>query len=1074
MKSAYVGNLEKGTQGNRVRLMDAPPASVYAAVQKGKAEMLTQNPSRSRRRSSGALARARAWTSLACLMASCGNQPINAQDQTAIPTVSEPASSLSAGEPRPQVDFTRQIWPIFSKNCLACHGSENQESGFRLDSRELALTSGEEHAPNLIPGKSAASNLLRFASHEVEGLEMPPDGEPLSAEQLDLLRRWIDQGAEWGEVPEADPGEALNWWSLKPLVSPPVPAHSPGCRNELDAFVRSKLAALGIAPSPEADRRTLIRRVSFDLIGLPPTPEEIAAFLADTSDNAYEQLVTRLLASPRYGERWARHWMDAAHFAETHGHDQDRIREHAWPYRDYLIAAFNEDKPYTRFVQEQVAGDALFPDEPQATVALGFLAAGPWDESSLRDIREDTIDRQIGRYLDRDNMLTNVMSNFTSSTVQCARCHNHKFDPIPQTDYYALQAVFSGVERANRTFDVDPNIHRQRLTLQTKKRRLENDNLARREVLLSPSVAAEVAVWEQELTAARAAWTILAPASVGSAGGATLTPLADHSVLASGTAADQDTYTLTFALPAGKVTAIRLETLADESLPLDGPGRQDNGNLHLSELEAFSGEGEQSRLEFARATADFDQTDWEVSKAIDGSPQTAWGIYPQVGRSHVASFELKQPLTASAGTTLTVVLKQLHGGRHLIGRVRIAVSSAPGALLVLPPERIEAILAVPQNQRSPEQQLELALYQQQSKLAGELAALPPPSYVYAAASDFVPDGGLKPPPGPRPIHVLKRGDIRQPMDEVFPGALSCIAELPARFELPETTSEAQRRAALARWLTNPNHPLVWRSIVNRVWHWHFGRGIAATPNDFGRMGGLPTHPELLDWLAIWFRDHGQSLKQLHYLIVTSATYRQTTANRQANDPATTQDVDNQFLWRMNRSRLDAESIRDALLAVTGQLDLRMGGPSDRQFDLQPGSHVTPIIDYGKFDLAGPGANRRSIYRFLFRTLPDPFMESLDCPAGDTITPVRENSVTVQQALALWNDALVARRCEQFAARLRGISPSRSEQIAIALELALGRPPTAEELTELTAYSEVHGLENLCRVIFNLNEFVFIN
>jgi mono/diheme cytochrome c family protein len=1054
--------------------MDAPPASVYAAVQKGEAEMLKQNPVRSRRRSSGALARARAWTMLACLMGSCGNQPINAQDQVPSPAVSETASSQSVGEPSPRVDFTREIWPILTQHCLACHGSENQESGFRLDSRELALTSGDGHAPNLVPGESAASNLLRFARGEVEDLEMPPEGEPLSAEQLELLGRWIDEGAKWGDVPTTDPTEALQWWSLQPLLAPPVPAQAPGGRNEVDAFIRSQLAAHGLSPSPEADRRTLIRRVSFDLIGLPPTAEEIEAFIADTRDNAYEQLVTRLLASPRYGERWARHWMDAAHFAETHGHDQDRIREHAWPYRDYLITAFNEDKPYARFVQEQVAGDVLFPDDPQATVALGFLAAGPWDESSLRDIREDTLDRQIGRYLDRDDMLTNVMSNFASATVQCARCHNHKFDPIPQADYYALQAVFSGVERANRAFDPDPEMGRQRLALQARKKLLDTDSLARREELLSQQVITEVEAWEEGLKATRAAWTTLSSVSAVSSGGATLTVLADHSLLASGTAAEQDNYTLTFPLPAGKITAIRVETLADDSLPHRGPGRQDNGNLHLSELEAFYGEDSGTRLEFSRAVADFDQIDWGVARAIDGNPQTAWGIYPEVGKSHAASFELKQPLSATTGQTLTVMLKQLHGGRHLIGRVRIAISAAPAALAVIPPEKIEAILDIPRTERTEEQQLELALYQQQAQLSAELAALPPPSYVYAAASEFIPDGGLKPPPGPRPIHVLKRGDIRQPLDEASPGALSCIAALPARFELPDSGDEAERRAALARWLTDRNHPLVWRSIVNRVWHWHFGRGIVATPNDFGRMGAEPSHPELLDWLAVWFRDHGQSLKQLHYLIVTSTTYRQVSAARAEDDPATIQDIDNRLLWRMNRTRLDAESIRDAMLAVAGQLDLRMGGPSDRQFDLQPGSHVTPIIDYGKFDLDGPGANRRSIYRFLFRTLPDPFMESLDCPAGDTITPVRDNSVTVQQALAMWNDALVARRSEQLAARLRTMMPNTTEQVAAAVELTLGRRATTPELNDLVAYAEQHGLENLCRVIFNLNEFVFVN
>ncbi len=973
-----------------------------------------------------------------------------------------------------RVDFARDVWPILSGKCLRCHGPNNQESGFRLDQRETALNGGDEHAPNIVPGNSGESNLIRFASGLVDGMEMPPEGDPLTAEQINILRRWIDQGAEWADMAEAAKAAALDWWSLKPLVLPAVPESRAGCRNELDAFIRAKLSTLGIAPSPEADRRTLIRRVYFDLIGLPPTPEEIDEFVTSPASDAYEQVVDRLLASPRYGERWARHWMDAAHFAETHGHDQDRIRENAWPYRDYLINAFNADKPFACFVQEQIAGDVLFPDDPAATIALGFLAAGPWDESSLRDIREDTIDRQIGRYLDRDDMISNVMNNFVSSTVQCARCHDHKFDPISQGDYYALQAVFSGVERANRMFDVDPKVNRQRQALRARKRELENDNARRREDLLSRETQNEVANWERDLAQARGAWKILGPETAISAGGATLKPLDDHSVLAGGTNPETDTYTISFSPPAGEFTSMRLETLTDESLPHKGPGRQDNGNLHLSEFEAFSGGVDGTRIEIAHATADFEQADWGIARAIDGNPQTAWGIFPKVGSPHSAVFEFKQKQSFSAGQKLTVVVKQLHGGRHLIGRLRVAISNSPTYVAAMPPANIEAILAENPERRTADQQIELALYQQRTKIDAALTRLPPPSYVYAVANDFEPDGGLKPPPRPLPIHVLKRGDIRQPLDEAAPGSLVCVASVPARFEVSGLASEGERRAALARWLTDTQNTLTWRSIVNRVWQFHFGRGIVATPNDFGRMGALPSHPELLDWLALWFRDNGQSLKQLHRLIVTSATYRQSSASRPTGTASMTLDADNQFLWRMNRTRLDAECIRDTVLAVSGKLDLMMGGPSDRQFDLKPGSHVTPIIDYSKFDLDSPSGNRRSIYRFLFRTLPDPFMESLDCPAGDTITPGRENSVTVQQALAMWNDAFMARQSEHFAARLRTQGKTTADCVRTAFRLTLGREPNSEELPDFSAYADRHGLENLCRVIFNLNEFVFVN
>ena len=382
----------------------------------------------------------------------------------------------------------------------------------------------------------------------------------------------------------------------------------------------------------------------------------------------------------------------------------------------------------------------------------------------------------------------------------------------------------------------------------------------------------------------------------------------------------------------------------------------------------------------------------------------------------------------------------------------------------LPPE-IATILA--STGRTDDQRAALTAFLLKEKVARDLAALPAPSFVYAAASEFEPDGALKPSGGPRPIFRLHRGEITQPREAAEPGALSCLAALPARFA--STADEGARRAALARWLTAPENALTWRSIVNRVWHLHFGRGLVATPNDFGRMGSAPSHPELLDWLAVWFRDeaHG-SLKALHRLIVTSATYRRSSAKSGGAD------ADNIFLAHMNRTRLDAESIRDTVLAISGQLDLRTGGPSDRQFDLQPGIHVTPRVDYAKFDVNSTAGRRRSVYRFLFRTLPDPFMDALDCPAGDQLAPARNASVTVQQALALWNSAFLTRHAELFAERVKTSTPDLDAQIKTACNLALGRAPTPAEQTEFTAYAQQHGLANLCRVILNSNEFLFLN
>jgi len=917
-------------------------------------------------------------------------------------------------------------------------------------------------------------------------------------------------------------------WAFQPLNRPNIPdsrasRHAPV--NPIDAFIGARLGQQGLELSPEADKRTLLRRVCFDLIGLPPTPEEMSAFLNESASEAYEHAVDRLLASPRYGERWARHWMDAVHFAETHGHDQDRIRTNAWPYRDYLIASFNSDKPYRRFVLEQVAGDVLFPDDPQAVVALGLIAAGPWDESSLRDIREDTIDRQIGRYLDRDDMVTTVMQTFTSTTVQCARCHDHKFDPIPQRDYYALQAVFAGVDRANRVYDADPAVHRRRHALLQLRKRVERGE---RDLLLAADTQRDVAQWERARAESRVEWKLVEPRTFISAGGAALTRQSDGSVLAGGTRPERDTYTITAAMPLSTVTAVRLEVLTDPSLPKNGPGRQDNGNLHLSEFQVLlfePGASQPRELPLVNPTADFNQAGWTIQHALDRNEKTAWGIHPAEGEAHQAVFQLNPPIAVPAGATLAFVLKQLHGEAHLIGRPRLSVTDVqpPERARILPAE-IERILATPASQRSDDQRQAIAAFHLKEKISADLAELPKPSLVYAAANEFEPDGGLKPAGAPRSVQLLRRGDINKPLEPASPGALACVGALPARFDIADSGDEGARRAALAQWLAHEDNPLTWRSAVNRVWHHHFGRGLVDTPNDFGKMGGRPSHPELLDWLAAWFRDdaHG-SLKQLHRLIVTSATYRQTSAlaadvsrlnskpaagyragaQASANDFQTSSgsstqrpagptsheenqslltsavtaaqiDSDNRLLWRMNRTRLDAEQVRDAILRISDSLDLRMGGPGDMQFDLQAGIHVTPKVDYTKFDVASPAARRRSIYRFLFRTLPDPFMDALDCPAGDQLTPSRNVSVTVQQALAMWNNAFVAYYAEKFAARLESNVRTSEGRVKLACELAFNRQPTREEISDLVAYAEKHGFANFCRLILNSNEFMFIN
>ena len=878
----------------------------------------------------------------------------------------------------------------------------------------------------------------------------------------------------------AEPAPA--WWAFQPIKQPPPPKLSPSAnswvRNPIDAFILAKLNEKQFTPAPEADRRTLIRRLYFDLIGLPPTPEAVKEFELDTRPDAYERLVETLLASTHYGERWARHWMDIVHFGETHGHDQDRIRPHAWRYRDYLIEAFNSDRPYSEFVQEQIAVDVLFPEMTNRIPALGFLAAGPWDESSLRDIREDTIDRQIGYYLDRDDVVSTVMGTFQSLTVHCARCHDHKFDPIAQEDYYALQAVFAGIGRGNLSFDADPKTGQKREILRKTLQSIEAKKASLLKQLESQEFRQELIVWEKQQGEGIKQWTLIDPITAISTQGSTLSKQPDGSIRSEGKRPERDTYAITWRTKLSNLTGLRLEVLTDDTLPHHGPGRQDNGNLHLSEFRVQvsslkDGKAETPRsIVIRRSLADYDQPGWTIAHSIDGIATTAWGIYPQVGKPHHALFAFSEAVGTGEEIELTIHLDQLHGAGHLIGRFRLAATTSKLASLDHQPSpQLESLLAVPAEKRTPAQWQDLGWVYLREKTQAELATLPATNLVYGAAKEFEIDGGHRPVAMPRTVHLLKRGDIRKPQAEASPGTISCLPELPSRFTLPAPSPEGARRAALAQWITRKDNPLTWRSIVNRVWHFHFGKGLVDSPSDFGKMGSLPSHPELLDYLASRFIEQGGSVKELHRLIVTSAVYRQSSHN-QAEFAA--KDADNRFLWRMPRTRLDAEQVRDSMLMLSGRLDGRMNGPSDQQFSLKPGPHVTPIIDYTKFDWNRPTGHRRSVYRFIFRTLPDPLVDCLDGADASQPTPVRNSSVTALQALSLMNSDFVLASSEAFAKNLSQRSNKIEEQIDLACRSVWGRLPRAEERIDFRRYVDQHGLANFCRVLLNSNEFLFVN
>ena len=755
------------------------------------------------------------------------------------------------------------VRPILAQRCQGCHQGSAAPAGLSL----VDATTVQRSARRILDAVASG--------------RMPKAGAALKPLEIEAIRQWAN---------------AETWWSLRPLPF----AASPG---SIDGFIRSELAKRRLTPSPAADRRTLIRRVTFDLHGLPPSTGEVKTFVEDRSPDAYARLVDRLLASPRYGERWARHWFDVIHYGESHGYDKDKPRLNAWPYRDWLIAAFNNDKPYARFVEEQIGGDVIYPEDPQATVATGFLAAGPWDFVGHQELKEGTSDKELTRVLDRDDVVAQTMSTFVSTTAHCARCHDHKFDPIPQVDYYRLQAVFAGVDRADRPFDDDPALY------------------GRRRALLERKRAAQLE----------------------------LQPLLDK---------------IEFATSAELVEVDN--RIRDASLLI----------THIGEPKTAAVAAEKTMLQARR----------------------------------VKDTGLRQSLLD--GVTGTAI----HG----------EIAAARGRLKVID---------------------------------AEIAALPAPRYVYAASSFFERAGNFRPPLEPRPIHLLKRGSVTAPGELMRPGALSAVPGSGAGFD---ARTEGAGRKGLAQWITAQENMLTWRSAVNRAWHFHFGAGLVDTPNDFGRMGGQPSHPELLDWLAVWFRDEAKgSLKKLHRLILLSEAYQQSSASRP--EPLKV-DADNRLLWRMNRGRLDAESVHDAALAVAGQLDLTMGGPSVQMFWFK--NDHSPIYDYARFDPAAPGANRRSVYRFLVRSVADPFFDRLDCPDPSVLTPKRSTTLTAIQALALWNNPFMLRMSEQLAAR--------ATSVAEMAELVWQRPPTAAELTPLTNYAAKHGKPSLARLLFNTNEFLFVD
>ena len=953
------------------------------------------------------------------------------------------------------VDFARDIQPLLAKRCYECHGASKQKNGLRLDRKAEAFKGGES-GPAFVPGKSRESRLI----HNVAGLNpdtvMPQKGERLSAEQIGLLRAWIDQGAVW---PDTDPASNKTHWAF---VSPVRPAARPvknkkWVRNPIDNFVLARLGKERLAPSPEADRVTLIRRLSLDLTGLPPSPQEVDEFLADKNKNAYAQLVERLLASPHYGERWGRHWLDAARYADSNGFEKDRTRS-IWPYRDWVINAFNRDLPFDQFTVEQLAGDLL----PNATLdqrlATGFLRnsmvnmeGGVEPEKFRTEVIIDRVDA-VGR-------------TWLGLTIACCQCHNHKYDPITQAEYYQFYAFLNQ--------DDEPRLEVPTHEEQARRDQIHQAVRAQEDKLLNDAgIREKFAAWEQRLAAVAGDWQPL------DAKEWHCTPMKfekqeDFSLLAGGDIYNTGVLRVWVDTVATNLTGFRLEALNNANLPFNGPGLDAKGDFliteftveatPLRELTMANPGGTNfvattNRIVFRRAVADWESPEFPASKLIDGvTTNGGWASAFGFGRRNQERrvvFETAQPAGFEGGTRLLLTVNckpsgglQVNDGQvsnFIVGRVRLSATTQAGPLAVDPLNASQRrLLAIPTDQRTPDQQHELFqvfLFQEPS-LAGaakERDALWQ-NWPVAETTTLV----LQSRPVPRRTRIFKRGDWQRPTTEV-------TAAIPAVLP-PLAPGAPKNRLGLARWLVSTNNPLTARVIVNRVWQQYFGTGLVPTPEDFGARAENPSHPELLDWLASEFMQRGWSFKELHRLIASSSTYQQSS---RVTPALLNLDPYNRLLARGPRLRVDAEIVQDIALRAAGLLSPKIGGPS-----------VFPPLPDGVMSFAygpipwnvseGDDRYRRAMYTFWKRSVPYPALILFDAPAAEQSCVRRTRSNTPLQALTTLNEPTFNNAARWLAWRaLKEGGPNDEARASLAFRLCVARQPEPKELQALLKLLEV--------------------
>jgi mono/diheme cytochrome c family protein len=991
--------------------------------------------------------------------------------------------------PQNTVEFVRDIQPIFAAHCAKCHGAEKQMAELRLDNKQIA-------ARMFVAGNSKDSRLL----HRVLGLNnearMPRGGEPLKPEQIELLRRWIDQGAVWPDNATAEAGVKKHWAYVAP-VRPALPEvkNKTWERNAIDRFVLARLEKEKLAPSLEADKVTLLRRLSLDLIGLPPTPDEVDAFLKDLSPKAYEKQVERLLASPHYGERWARHWLDAARYSDSDGYEKDKQR-FVWFYRDWVIGALNRDLPYDQFIIQQIAGDLLPPaKDPQVTqdqiVATGFLRNSMINEEGGVDPEQFRMEAMFDR-------MDAIGKAVLGITIQCAQCHNHKFDPLKQEEYYRLFAFLNNSHESNViVYTPDEQMRRANIFSETREIEAKLQEM-------KPDWLAAMNAWEEKIKSdppIMTDWQIVQPVvDTITDGGQRYLPMKDGSFLALGYAPTKHRVKLQIKTDVQNISAFRLELLNDPNLPMNGPGRSLWGTCALTEFDVEASpargpakdEKKPEKVKIVHATADinpretellpiyFDKTnrrrvEGPIEYAIDGKDETAWGIDAGPGLRNVprkAVFVAEKPITNEGGTILTFYLKQNHGGwnsddnqSNNIGRFRLAITTTPNAVADPLPANVREILSVPRERRTKAQvdtvfsfwRTQVSEWNRYNQQIAELWKQHPEGSSQLALNER---GEM------RDTHMLKRGDFLKPDKVVPPGVPDFLHPLPA----PPSPRGEPNRLTFARWLVDRQSPTTARSMVNRIWQHYFGTGLSATSEDLGKQSEFPSHPELLDWLAVELMEpqpvvsgqwvvasHGKaksqstpwSLKHIHRLIVTSATYRQSS---KVSPPLFEKDPYNRLLARGPRFRVEGEIVRDIALAASGLLSPKLGGPA--VFPPAPEFLFLPPASYGPKPWpvsTGEDRYRRALYTFRYRSVPYPMLQSFDAPPGDQACVRRAKSNSPLQALTTLNETLF-----MDASRALGLKTLQeggltdASRLDYAFRRVLARKPTLRESNEVLA------------------------